>query len=237
MLAAIKNPIFFAVPIVLCSISSLAFAQEPAAEPTDSAPPAPAPQPTVVTPIAPPPDDLTGHFVIAPRVAYVIPMGSADSDLSQRGPIRAGGSVGGDLAYGISSYVALQARFDYGWFGSGQECPVAGMCSGRMMAFGLGAEYHRENGASFDPWMRAGAGYRIMDFRFPGRDLRYGGIEWLHLAVGGDWYGAGQFGFGPYIALDLGFYGVRPGDRVDITNTAYHTFMSFGLRGVFDPSR
>jgi hypothetical protein len=92
--------------------------------------------------------------------------------------------------------------------------------------------------------MRAGLGYRIMryDLRWSGyqSELEYSGIEWLHLAVGGDWYAHEMIGFGPYMALDFGTYGSRPDDAPRTTgssDSATHSFFSVGLRGVFDPMR
>lgn len=111
------------------------------------------------------------------------------------------------------------------------------------MAFGAGVDYHLVNGAAFDPWMRVGLGYRTMryDLSWPGYqdELEYGGIEWLHLAVGGDWYPHHMIGFGPYVAFDVGTYGSRPEEIPSrgATGSATHTFLSVGLRGVFDPMR
>jgi len=199
----------------------------------------------IPVPIRAAPDDLSGHFILAPKLAYLVPMGSAENRFSQRGYIKSGPSLGLDLALGISRYVAVHARFDYGTFGSGGDCPSGGTCEATSMAFGGGVDYHLVNGAAFDPWMRAGLGYRIMryDLKWSGyqSELEYSGVEWLHLAVGGDWYAHEMIGFGPYMALDIGSYGTRPDADVPGTSGASegatHTFFSIGLRGVFDPMR
>lgn len=223
------------VPVAL-SVSTLAFTLSAIAE-TDDRP--------IPKPIRAAPDDLSGHLILSPKLAYLIPMGSAEQGFSQRDYIQSGLALGGDVAFGISRYVALQARFDYGTFSSGNDCPASATCEATSMAFGAGVDYHLVNGAAFDPWMRAGIGYRIMryDLNLSGSssELEYSGFDWLHLAVGGDWFPHSMIGFGPYMALDVGTYGSRPDEgvprRSGNSESATHTFFSVGLRGVFDPMR
>ncbi|MFW5740287.1 MAG: hypothetical protein ACOC1F_07970 [Myxococcota bacterium] len=231
MLPSAPKPLACAAALfALCCAAGSAAAYEPEAVPV---------------PIRDAPDDLSGHFILSPRLAYLVPMGSAEERFGQRDYISSGPAFGADLAYGVSRYVALQARFDYATFGSGGDCPANGTCEATTMAFGLGADYHLVNGAAFDPWMRAGIGYRIMryDLRWTGYDaeLEYSGFDWLHLAVGGDWYPHSMIGFGPYMALDVGSYGSLPDEPAPRTSgeadSAVHTFVSVGLRGVFDPMR
>lgn len=194
-------------------------------------------------PVRAAPDDLSGHVLLSPRVAYSVPMGSADTVLVQRDYTGAGPGVGLDVAVGVSRYAAIQGRFDYGWFARGDHCLLGEDCSAHTASFGLGIDYHLVNGASFDPWMRVGLGYRFMTFERSAppagqsSTLTYRGLEWLHLAIGGDWFGVRTLGFGPYLALDLGYYGSRPAQSERVAETAHHTFFSVGLRGVLDPAR
>jgi hypothetical protein len=199
----------------------------------------------IPVPLRAAPDDLSGHFILAPKLAYLVPMGSAEQRFPQRAYTGAGPSFGLDLAYGISRYVALHGRFDYGMFADNDNCPNSGTCEATSIALGAGVDYHLVNGAAFDPWMRAGIGYRSMryDLQWEGHknERRYAGIDWLHLAVGGDWYPHSMIGFGPYLSLDVGTYGSRPDTPPPGTSgevdSATHTFFSLGLRGVFDPMR
>jgi hypothetical protein len=190
-------------------------------------------------PLADAPDDLSGHLIVSPRLAWLVPMGSADSGRGQRGATGAGPAAGFDLAYGLSRYVALHGRYDYGWFGRSDLCPASASCAARSNAFGVGVEYHLVNGAAFDPWMRAGVGFRSMTFERSQAGLgtdsaSYAGFEWLHLALGGEWYPFRQVGFGPYMALDLGWYGKRPQNG---SESSHHSFFSIGLRVAVDPAR
>ncbi len=199
----------------------------------------------IPVPIRAAPDDLSGHFILAPKLAYLVPMGSAEQRFPQRSYVASGPSFGLDLAYGISRYVAVHGRFDYGAFGKGDRCPATGTCKATSMSFGAGVDYHLVNGAAFDPWMRAGLGYRLMhyDLDWDGfkDERKYTGFDWLHLAIGGDWYPHSMLGFGPYLALDLGTYSTRPDQpppkTSGPTNSATHAFFSVGIRGVFDPMR
>jgi len=222
------------------SLASAASAQEPDAptssrEVTDDSPP-PAP-----VRVSQPPDDLSGHFLIAPRAAWLLPLGSLDSSTDQSAPLASGVGFGLDLGYGISRHVDLHLRFDLGLLGQGDACPSGSDCSGRTTAFGLGAGYHLVNGASFDPWLQIGIGYRTTTVSSSvagaSDDATYSGIDWLHLAVGGDWYASRSFGFGPFCSFDLGSYTWRPAAREHASDSALHSFFSLGLRGVFDPSR
>jgi len=225
-----------AAPAIALALVSPAYAQdpEPIAPPPTTPADVPAPPPVR---LAEAPDDLTGHFIIAPRAVWLVPMGSFDSLTSQSGPVGTGLGGGLDLGYGISRYVDVHARADFGLLGKGSECPGTADCSAQTTSFGLGVGYHLVNGAAFDPWLQIGIGYRTIKVSVDKEEASYSGIDWLHLAVGGEWYGTRKFGFGPYFAFDLGSYSSRPAASERAAETAVHSFMSLGLRGVFDPMR
>lgn len=236
MTRRIRLALASAASAVALALASPAFAQDP--EPTVPPPPAPADVPTPPpVRVAEAPDDLSGHFLIAPRAVWLIPMGSFDSVSSQSGPVGTGLGAGLDLGFGISRYVDVHARVDLGLLGQGSQCPSTADCSAQTSAFGLGVGYHLVNGAAFDPWLQAGIGYRTIKISIDKDDASYSGIDWLHLAVGGEWYGYKKFGFGPYFSFDLGTYSSRPASSERSADTAIHSFMSLGLRGVFDPMR
>lgn len=195
--------------------------------------------------IADPPDDLTGHLFIAPHLQWSLPTGSAENGLPQRRYVTAGPGFGIDASFGISSYVAIQARFDRATFDGGNSCPAAGKCSAQSSAAGLGVEYHLVNGAAFDPWLAAGLAWRwtSFDLSWPGYQpgkLDYSGLDWIHLAVGGEWYPHQMIGFGPYLGFDLGSYSSRPSSPIPTAQpagSAIHSFFTIGIRGVFAPMR
>lgn len=202
---------------------------------------------SVPEPVRPAPDSLSGHVMLSPRLSLLVPMGSVEDGLPQRKFTSAGLGYGVDLSYGLSRYVALQVRLDYGSFGENDSCPPGGSCSASTIAVGLGLDYHMLHGASIDPWVRAGFGYRSMtlELQWPGFDpgeLKYRGIDWLHLAMGADWYASRMLGFGPYLSLDLGTYPSAPGSDVArppgaSEGNAVHTFFGTGVRVTLHPQR
>jgi hypothetical protein len=210
---------------VACLVSPMARSEEPVAW---KLPP----------PTASAPDDLSKHFMVAPRVAWLVPMGDADSKLAQRTITGTGVTFGLDALFGISRHVDVHARFDYGLLGEGSKCPTNDACKASTTSFGLGLGYHLVNGATFDPWLQAGVGYRMTKFEqspSAGRSTAYdySGFDWLRLAIGGEWYAARWLGFGPYLSFDAGTYSARPSG----TSSAVHTFLSIGMRAVIDPAR
>ena len=195
--------------------------------------------------LRPAPDDLSGHIILAPKLAYSVPAGSAESGYAHRAFTTSGASFGADLAFGISRYVALHGRFDYGTYKSNAHCPTDGTCEASSIAFGVGIDYHIVNGASLAPWLRVGVGYRTMhhNLRWNNFDekLTYAGFDWLHLAMGADWYPTTLLGLGPFMALDIGTYGSRPDTAPPQTSgergSTVHTLFSLGIRVVVDPMR
>jgi hypothetical protein len=81
----------------LTPVLALAFAtvagQARAAEPDEDAP----------VPVRAAPDDLSGHFILAPRLAYLTPMGSAEKGFPQRGYTGSGPSFGSELSLVVMS--------------------------------------------------------------------------------------------------------------------------------------
>lgn len=222
-----RLPLCLAFAALTCLAPASAWAQQPVAWKL--------PPPTAAAP-----DDLSKHFMVAPRVAWLVPMGDADSKFSQRTTTGTGVTFGLDALFGISRYVDLHARFDYGLLGEGGKCPQSSDCKASSTSFGLGLGYHLVNGASFDPWIQAGVGYRFARFEqtpSTGRTATfdYSGFDWLRVAIGGEWYPARWLGFGPYMSLDAGTYSSRPSGSG--AGSAVHMFLSLGMRAVIDPAR
>lgn len=195
--------------------------------------------------IRPAPDGLSWHLTLAPKVSYLAPLGSAEERFSHQKYITPGPNFGLDVALGISRYVALHARFDYALWPAADTCAQQDSCKATSMAFGLGAEYHVVDGAAIDPWVRVGVGYRLTDYKLTisGHDAsrKYGGFDWLHLALGADWFATRKFGFGPYVHLDIGTYNRRPSSppppAIEPVGTSVHTLLSVGLRLAISPMR
>ena len=195
--------------------------------------------------LRPPPDSLTGHLTLAPKVSYLAPVGNAEQGFSHSKYVRPGPNFGADLAVGISPYVALHGRFDYALLPEATSCASPAKCSANSMAFGIGVQYHVVEGAALDPWVRAGIGYRLTQYEVKlGEETttrKYSGIDWLHIAMGADWFATQILGFGPYVQLDLGTYRSRPNTPpppfTDPVSNSVHALLAAGIRIVIAPMR
>lgn len=196
--------------------------RQPSAEPPDEE----GPEPPLVVPA---PDQLSGHFQLAPSVGVAVPFGSLEEGVSQSDAMGSGWAFGLDASYGLSRTVALGAFGQLLRLGSSDSCTD---CKAQSLAFGAFVRYHLVQGVRFDPWMAAGLGYRTTKISGLGEDVTYSGVEWLRLVVGGDWYAFDKVGFGPYLELDMGYYSKRsPGD---FGSAAAHWTFATGLRVTLD---
>lgn len=238
----------FACIVVCAPNASAQSAAQPSPRNETAAPNQPAqnddedPAPIVIRPA---PDSLSWHLILAPKVSYLAPLGNAEERFSHQKYVTPGPNFGLDVALGVSRYVALHARFDYALWPAADSCAQRDSCKATSMAFGLGAEYHVVDGAAIDPWVRVGVGYRLTDYKLTisGHDSsrKYRGFDWLHLALGADWFVTRKFGFGPYMHLDLGTYNQRPSSppppATEPVATSVHTLLSVGLRLAISPMR
>jgi hypothetical protein len=137
----------------------------------------------------------------------------------------AGLSIGGDLAYGISRTVLLGAYIDVGFpspEGTSAKNSISTIAAGPLI------RYHLVQGMSFDPWLSGGVGFRLTN----DGPTSYTGVDWMRLAIGGDWYPASNFGFGPLLELSLGtYFAESPGS---LGTAAVNATFVIGGRIVFD---
>jgi hypothetical protein len=183
-----------------------------------------APEP-VVEIIKPARDTLGGHFLVGVDAAMVLPFGDIASGIPQSRTMGVGLSLGGDVAYGISRTVMLGAYIDVG-------LPTAEGASSHnsiaTIAFGPMIRYHLVQGLAFDPWISGGFGFRHTS----DGPTSYTGVDWARIALGGDWYPASNFGFGPFVELSMGtFFSESPGT---LGPKALDAHFVLGGRIVFD---
>jgi len=134
-----------------------------------------------------------------------------------------------EAAIGVSRTVALGVWGQAVSFGSSDECPD---CSASSLAGGVFARYHLVQGVRFDPWLSAGLGFRTTSIDdTPTGKQDYSGIEWLRLAVGGDWYAFSLLGFGPFLEFDMGVFSTHPDSAGD---SAAHFQLVLGARITLD---
>lgn len=198
-------------------------------------PPSPVPAPNDDDPLPPlvpkASDTLGGHFVLAANGGFVVPWGDLAEGATAT-DLGTGTGFGLDLGYGLSRSVIIGFWGHYASFAKSVECGTdrdAG-CTASSYAVGPFVRYHIVQGTRFDPWMLAGLGYRAMSVKSSSGTVDYAGIEWLRLALGGDYYPFGNVGFGPFAELDVGVFGTRPAGSASTPHFSVVT----GLRIILD---
>jgi hypothetical protein len=176
-------------------------------------------------PAAPARDTVGGHFAIGVDAGLLVPFGSIASGVPQSRTMGLGLSIGGDLAYGISRTVMLGAYVDFGLpdaKGASSNHSITTIAAGPLI------RYHLVQGMAFDPWLSGGVGFRLTS----DGPTSFTGIDWMRLALGGDWYPASNLGFGPILELSLGsFFAQSPGT---LGNASVNATFVLGGRIVFD---
>lgn len=174
-------------------------------------------------------DTLTGHISVSASAAVAVPFGSLDSNTPQSRVLGVGPGFGLELGYGVSHSVMVGLWGQLLRYGAGSACSG---CTTQSFAGGPFIAYHLVQGVRFDPWMSAGLGYRAdsVSSGSGGPSVSYGGIDWLRLEVGGDWYALSELGVGPYLELDTGSFSKRPAG----TNGALNWQFLAGARVTFD---
>jgi hypothetical protein len=220
-------------PLVIGMLLSAApqAAAQPLLQPPSPVPvPSDEPEPPIVPDAV---DTLGGHLVAGGSAALIVPWGDLQQG-TESSDLGAGYGFGLDLGYGLSRSVVVGIWGQFAVYSEGNEC---GSCTASSYAIGPFVRYHLVQGMRFDPWLLAGLGYRGMTIDYPAneglsaRTDSYAGIEWLHFALGGDYYPFKNFGFGPLLELDLGVFGKRPNEERG--SSVHFTFVG-GLRVALD---
>jgi len=172
-------------------------------------------------------DTIGGHVVVGGSAGFVVPWGDLQqgATASDLGP---GYGFNLDLGYGLGRSVVLGVWGQYAYYAEGGDC---GACTASSYAVGPFIRYHLVQGMRFDPWLLAGLGYRGLNVDSGSFEGDYAGVEWVHFALGGDYYPFKYFGFGPFLEFDLGVFGKGP--TGDAENSVHFTFVG-GLRIALD---
>jgi hypothetical protein len=187
---------------------------------------------------------------VAVRTGLALPFGSIqngsnlDSYASSAVPIIIEGG------YRLDSNLLFGARFQYGFpqlKNPNGGCSGNVSCDGSVVMLAAEAAYRFQPEATFAPWAGVGFGYEwaSADFTAPNAGGGATNKGFLGLVqVGGDIHIAPKFVLGPFLEASFGRYDsadarVRIFNTVtessgDITNTAWHTWVTLGARGAFD---
>lgn len=194
----------------------------PAAQAVQEAPPMP-PQVDLSAP-----DTLAGHLRLAASGQASFPAGNIASDLHATQSLSTNFIAGLDIAFGLSRHLTVGLTGDFQVGSSTTECPT---CSSQGFGTGLLLRHHLTQGLRFDPWVAFGVGIRTLDVQSNDRASNFVSLEWLRLQVGGDFFAAPPFGFGPVIDFALST-AVKTDDRHDPGDVGVR--FGLGLRAVFD---
>ncbi len=190
----------------------------------------------IAPPVPPALDTLGGHVAASISAGLVVPFGDLAHGTSQSGVMSTGSGFGLELGYGVSRTVVIGAWGQYAHFGSGSDCSA---CTSTGFAVGPFVRYHLVQGVRFDPWLEAGVGFRSMHVDNKGQSAvgvpqggsSWSGIQWVRVAVGGDWYAFSKLGLGPFMSLGMTTYGSRPSGA---GGSAAAWQFSLGARITFD---
>jgi hypothetical protein len=193
-------------------------------------------------PLVPPAHDtLGGHFIVGASGVVGGPLGELQAGYAARD---LGAGFGGmlDIGFGLSRTISVGVWGEGLAYSSSSACrfwhlPNAPRdpCSATSFTVGPFVRYHLLQGMRFDPWILLGPGYRTLSQDTPNGSKRYGGIDYLHVMLGGDYYVLSGVGIGPWVGLDGGVFATRPAPLFGpAVKTAWHTELVAGLRVVLD---
>jgi hypothetical protein len=192
--------------------------------------------------VAPAKDTLGGHFIVGGSAVASAPFGELQNGYSAQD---LGAGLGGmlDLGIGLSRVVSIGVWGEGLAYSNSSACRYwpnppslsRDPCSGLSFTVGPFVRYHLLQGMRLDPWILVGPGYRVLTQETPAGTKTYAGVEYLHAAVGGDYYLTTGFGIGPWVGLDGGVLAKRPNPLLGpAVKTAWHTEFVAGLRVVLD---
>jgi hypothetical protein len=206
----------------------------PAAAPVDDEDPLP--------PLVPRAKDTRGgHIQVGATGLATAPIGELQKGYAAR-DLGAGFGVALDAGVGLGQNLVIGVWGEGLWYSASSACrfwhlpnTLRDPCGATSFTVGPFVRYHLLQGMRFDPWVLLGPGYRGISQETPNGTKKYGGIEYLHVVLGGDYYVTSGVGLGPWVGLDGGVFAKRPTPMFGPpVKTAWHTEFTFGLRLVLD---
>ncbi|HET9931539.1 MAG TPA: hypothetical protein VFQ35_12655 [Polyangiaceae bacterium] len=120
-------------------------------------------------------------------------------------------------------------------------CEVGGGCATGSFRLGIEGHWHFLPGGWLDPWAGYGIGIESLAVG-KSKDgtmdsYAVAGFEFAHFMLGADWRPERTVGLGPFVDVSLGKYRsvTTNSETDDIPNTALHSWITLGVRGVLFP--
>jgi hypothetical protein len=176
------------------------------------------------------------------RTGYSVPMGKLRKDVDMSDAF--GGQVPIMLDIGgkvipelfIGGYLGL--AFGAAGGRMKDQCPN---CSAAGFHIGVELQYHILPAGKVNPWIGYGIGIESGAVGDDPRSIAWGGFQFARLMGGADFRLNRVFGVGPFVDLSMGSYSTENIDtgvtssKTDITESAVHSWLTFGVRFVFFP--
>jgi len=188
------------------------------------------------------------------RLGYGVPFGKTGRTVTDQVDDDLSASIKGQIPIGLDVgylatpqfYIGLALQYGFGLIGSSGAglCDQSGVsCSTSDTSRGVGAQFHLNPAAGFDPWIGLGLAYEWVDFSasFGGRSASSSGsgLQYVNVQLGGDVSVAPGVAVGPFVSFAAGQYFTvsqqQPGTTIsqDITDKSFHEWLLFGVRGVY----
>lgn len=147
----------------------------------------------------------------------------------------------------LDANLFLGGRFGYSFANvKSAACPANLSCDGSIVTLGLEGIYRFIPEQSFAPWVGAGLGYEWTSFDGSSQNLdvgsKWSGFQAL-LMAGGDLRINRQLVLGPALEASFGRFdtasthmrlgNLNTSNETDITDTAWHTWITLGIRGAW----
>jgi hypothetical protein len=187
---------------------------------------------------------------VAVRLGFGLPFGEIESGTNLDRYASSVVPIVFEGGYRLDSSLFLGALFQYGFAqmkNPNGTCDGGTSCDGSVVRLGAEALYRFVPERIFAPWLGLGFGYEWLTANYTAANAAvsgsFTGYQFLILQAGGDYRVREKMFIGPFVDVSLGRFDhasgtVRVGnintssDR-DIANTAWHTWVTFGLRGAF----
>jgi hypothetical protein len=143
-----------------------------------------------------------------------------------------------DVGYRVTPHFYVGGFFNLGYIAT-LGCSSSRTCTGTDVRFGAMAAYH-SNPEGTDSWLGAGLGYEILHLdrsrATRSDESTLAGFEIINLQAGIDFKSSRSFRLGPYGGFTFSKFvsASEDGQSVEDFPTAFHHWISLGLRGAYD---
>jgi hypothetical protein len=173
------------------------------------------------------------------RTGYSVPLGKLQKDTSLSDVFSGQVPIMLDIGGKLIPELFLGGYLGLGFGGAAKDNCAS--CAAVGLHLGIEAQYHILPGGQVNPWLGYGLGFESAALSDGSTSVGWGGFQFARFMGGADFRINRVFGVGPFVDLSMGTYtkvNVDTGSTTtkgDITETALHEWLTFGVRFVFFP--